>query len=69
MVIIWLACVHQTEFSEGCIMSSCVKPRIKSETNPVVLLHSFDRFVINATNAVIKIILFPAEPGSKYCIT
>ncbi|XP_044467641.1 uncharacterized protein LOC123197407 isoform X2 [Mangifera indica] len=32
----------QTEFSEGCIMSSCVKPRIKSETNPVVLLHSFD---------------------------
>ncbi|XP_031268494.1 uncharacterized protein LOC116126964 [Pistacia vera] len=34
--------VQQTEFSGSCIMSSCVKPRIKNETNPVVLLHSFD---------------------------
>ncbi|KAL4652860.1 hypothetical protein ACB092_01G261800 [Castanea dentata] len=29
-------------FSESCIMSSCVKPLIQSETNPVVLLHCFD---------------------------
>lgn len=28
--------------SESCIMSSCVKPLIQSETNPVVLLHCFD---------------------------
>ncbi|KAF8399588.1 hypothetical protein HHK36_015456 [Tetracentron sinense] len=32
----------QIGFSESCIMSSCVKPLIKSETNPVVLLHGFD---------------------------
>ncbi|KAL3525854.1 hypothetical protein ACH5RR_014226 [Cinchona calisaya] len=29
-------------FSESCIMSSCVKPRFQCDTNPVVLLHSFD---------------------------
>ncbi|XP_048327250.2 alpha/beta hydrolase domain-containing protein VTE7 isoform X1 [Ziziphus jujuba] len=28
--------------SESCIMSSCVKPLIQSEINPVVLLHCFD---------------------------
>lgn len=28
--------------SEGSVMSSCVKPLIQSETNPVVLLHCFD---------------------------
>lgn len=28
--------------SESCIMSSCVKPVIQSEINPVVLLHCFD---------------------------
>ncbi|KAF8408202.1 hypothetical protein HHK36_007345 [Tetracentron sinense] len=32
----------QISFSEKCIMSSCVKPLIRSETNPVVLLHGFD---------------------------
>ncbi|XP_059643656.1 alpha/beta hydrolase domain-containing protein VTE7 [Cornus florida] len=32
----------QVGFSESCIMSSCVKPLIKRETNPVVLLHCFD---------------------------
>ncbi|XP_039163121.1 uncharacterized protein LOC120290775 [Eucalyptus grandis] len=26
----------------NCIMSSCVKPLVKGETNPVVLLHGFD---------------------------
>ncbi|KAJ4707309.1 alpha/beta-Hydrolases superfamily protein [Melia azedarach] len=31
-----------TEVSESCIMSSCVKPQIRSEINPIVLLHSFD---------------------------
>lgn len=34
--------VKQNEHSENCIMSSCVNPLIKSEINPVVLLHSFD---------------------------
>ncbi|XP_030514702.1 uncharacterized hydrolase YugF isoform X2 [Rhodamnia argentea] len=29
-------------FSDNCIMSSCVKPLVKGETNPVVLLHGFD---------------------------
>ncbi|XP_059445451.1 alpha/beta hydrolase domain-containing protein VTE7 isoform X2 [Corylus avellana] len=29
-------------FSEGCIMSSCVRPLTKSKTSPVVLLHGFD---------------------------
>uniref|UniRef100_A0A7N2KZ44 AB hydrolase-1 domain-containing protein n=2 Tax=Quercus lobata TaxID=97700 RepID=A0A7N2KZ44_QUELO len=29
-------------FSESCIMSSCVKPLIQSDINPVVLLHCFD---------------------------
>ncbi|KAK3032565.1 hypothetical protein RJ639_036804 [Escallonia herrerae] len=28
----------QTKFAESCIMSSCVKPRVESETNPVFLL-------------------------------
>lgn len=28
--------------SDNCIMSSCVKPLVKGETNPVVLLHGFD---------------------------
>nr|GLL47652.1 uncharacterized protein LOC109162122 [Ipomoea trifida] len=28
--------------SKGCIMSSCVKPAVRSEENPVVLLHGFD---------------------------
>ncbi|KAK9272536.1 hypothetical protein L1049_002909 [Liquidambar formosana] len=32
----------QIGFSENCIMSSCVKPLMRSETNPVVLLHCFD---------------------------
>ncbi|KAJ7953908.1 alpha/beta-Hydrolases superfamily protein [Quillaja saponaria] len=29
-------------FSESSIMSSCVKPSIQAQTNPVVLLHGFD---------------------------
>ncbi|KAL3526588.1 hypothetical protein ACH5RR_011244 [Cinchona calisaya] len=29
-------------FSENCIMSSCVTPRIQCGSNPVVLLHCFD---------------------------
>ncbi|CAL5369813.1 unnamed protein product [Camellia sinensis] len=32
----------QIEFSESCIMSSCVKPIRQCESNPVVLLHCFD---------------------------
>ncbi|KAL6961190.1 Alpha/beta hydrolase domain-containing protein vte7 [Sarracenia purpurea var. burkii] len=32
----------QIGFSESCIMSSCVKPMKQHDTNPVVLLHSFD---------------------------
>ncbi|KAK9277435.1 hypothetical protein L1049_006978 [Liquidambar formosana] len=32
----------QVSFSESCIMSSCVKPLIQSNTSPVVLLHGFD---------------------------
>jgi len=40
--LLWL----QIGSSESCIMSSCVKPLIQSETSPVVLLHCFDRFEI-----------------------
>ncbi|PHT67695.1 hypothetical protein T459_27182 [Capsicum annuum] len=29
-------------FSKGCVMSSCVKPKEHKEVNPVVLLHGFD---------------------------
>ncbi|PON64669.1 Alpha/beta hydrolase fold [Trema orientale] len=29
-------------FKEDCIMSSCVKPLVQSNTSPVVLLHGFD---------------------------
>nr|XP_016494322.1 PREDICTED: uncharacterized hydrolase YugF-like isoform X2 [Nicotiana tabacum] len=29
-------------FSKGCVMSSCVKPKEQTEANPVVLLHGFD---------------------------
>ncbi|KAG6654156.1 hypothetical protein I3843_05G115500 [Carya illinoinensis] len=29
-------------FSDNCIMSSCVRPLIRSKTSPVVLLHGFD---------------------------
>ncbi|XP_047255486.1 2-hydroxy-6-oxononadienedioate/2-hydroxy-6-oxononatrienedioate hydrolase isoform X3 [Capsicum annuum] len=29
-------------FSKGCVMSSCVKPKEQKEANPVVLLHGFD---------------------------
>ncbi|EPS70191.1 hypothetical protein M569_04568, partial [Genlisea aurea] len=32
----------QVDFSEKCIMSSCVVPKIRSDSNPVVLLHCFD---------------------------
>ncbi|XP_051117629.1 uncharacterized protein LOC127242214 [Andrographis paniculata] len=33
----------QVGFSEGCIMSSCVAPRVHTDSaNPVVLLHCFD---------------------------
>ncbi|KAG6660197.1 uncharacterized hydrolase YugF isoform X3 [Carya illinoinensis] len=32
----------QIGISESCIMSSCVKPIIQRETNPMVLLHCFD---------------------------
>lgn len=38
--------IKQVGFSEGCIMSSCVKPKVQNATNPVVLLHCFDRFVM-----------------------
>lgn len=48
---------QQTEVSESCIMSSCVKPQIRSEINPIVLLHSFDRFVICAISIVVVTIL------------
>ncbi|PRQ40660.1 putative 2-hydroxy-6-oxonona-2,4-dienedioate hydrolase [Rosa chinensis] len=29
-------------FGENCVMSSCVKPLVRSEKSPVVLLHGFD---------------------------
>ncbi|XP_059648769.1 alpha/beta hydrolase domain-containing protein VTE7 [Cornus florida] len=32
----------QVSFSESSIMSSCVKPLLQTNTNPVVLLHGFD---------------------------
>ncbi|KAK2631478.1 hypothetical protein EUGRSUZ_L02857 [Eucalyptus grandis] len=32
----------QIESSDGWVMSSCVKPSIRSNNNPVVLLHCFD---------------------------
>ncbi|PIM98614.1 putative hydrolase/acyltransferase (alpha/beta hydrolase superfamily) [Handroanthus impetiginosus] len=32
----------QVGFSESCIMSSCVTPRVRRDANPVVLLHCFD---------------------------
>ncbi|KAF9591533.1 hypothetical protein IFM89_004587 [Coptis chinensis] len=32
----------QTSFSDGSIMSSCVKPLMQNDTAPVVLLHGFD---------------------------
>ncbi|KAH6761848.1 alpha/beta-Hydrolases superfamily protein [Perilla frutescens var. hirtella] len=32
----------QVGFSESCIMSSCVMPRIRTDASPVVLLHCFD---------------------------
>ncbi|KAL2252376.1 UNVERIFIED_CONTAM: hypothetical protein Sindi_0032300 [Sesamum indicum] len=32
----------QVGFSESCIMSSCVTPRVCRDANPVVLLHCFD---------------------------
>ncbi|XP_043706995.1 protein ABHD14B isoform X5 [Telopea speciosissima] len=32
----------QVGMSEKCIMSSCVKPLLETEKNPVVLLHGFD---------------------------
>ncbi|KAG9157712.1 hypothetical protein Leryth_021225 [Lithospermum erythrorhizon] len=30
------------DFSKHCIMSSCLKPSVQNDANPVVLLHSFD---------------------------
>ncbi|KAF5939163.1 hypothetical protein HYC85_023422 [Camellia sinensis] len=36
----------QVSFSEGSIMSSCVKPLLQADTNPVVLLHGFDRYTL-----------------------
>lgn len=33
----------QVSFGEICVMSSCVKPLVQSNTSPVVLLHGFDR--------------------------
>ncbi|XP_030547903.1 uncharacterized hydrolase YugF-like isoform X1 [Rhodamnia argentea] len=32
----------QIELTDGWVMSSCVKPSIRSKNNPVVLLHCFD---------------------------
>ncbi|XP_021718396.1 uncharacterized protein LOC110686124 [Chenopodium quinoa] len=32
----------QVSFSDTCIMSSCIRPSIQGNTNPVVLLHGFD---------------------------
>ncbi|XP_006837141.2 monoacylglycerol lipase ABHD6 isoform X1 [Amborella trichopoda] len=32
----------KTSFTEHCIMSSCVKPYLKKESSPIVLLHGFD---------------------------
>ncbi|GAB4829050.1 Alpha/beta hydrolase domain-containing protein vte7, variant 3 [Ancistrocladus abbreviatus] len=32
----------QVNFSENCIMSSCVRPSMQGTANPVVLLHGFD---------------------------
>lgn len=45
-LIIFNVCSSQVGFSDSYIMSSCVKPLTQSnETNPLVLLHSFDRFI------------------------
>ena len=43
LVYLWF---WQMGSSGSCIMSSCVKPVIRSNSNPVVLLHCFDRFVV-----------------------
>ena len=43
LVYLWF---WQIGSSGSCIMSSCVKPVIRSNSNPVVLLHCFDRFVV-----------------------
>ncbi|KAL3511053.1 hypothetical protein ACH5RR_030454 [Cinchona calisaya] len=32
----------QVSFSDTCIMSSCVKPKVDSKKNPLLLLHGFD---------------------------
>lgn len=37
----------QVSFGENSVMSSCVKPLVRSETSPVVLLHGFDRSFTN----------------------
>lgn len=36
--------ILQVGTSESCIMSSCIKPVIQGDKEPVVLLHCFDRF-------------------------
>ncbi|KAK4409823.1 hypothetical protein Sango_0055300 [Sesamum angolense] len=38
-------------FSESCIMSSCVTPRVHRDANPVVLLHCFDSSCLEWTSA------------------
>lgn len=38
----------QINFSEKCVMSSCVKPLLQTQTNPIILLHAFDRPVLFA---------------------
>lgn len=42
---IWCLPKVQVQFNENGIMSSCVRPLVKSSTSPVVLLHGFDRFI------------------------
>lgn len=47
----------QIGFPENCIMSSCVTPNMYHDSNPVVLLHCFDRFVARAINFILQILL------------
>ena len=50
-------------------MSSCVKPVIRNNSNPVVLLHCFDRFVVFESHTNTPWFLFAAKLGSFHCIT
>jgi hypothetical protein len=57
-----MAITFQIDSDKGTIMSSCVKPLCRSSSEPVVLLHGFDRYLLSVILSFFSLVLFYLFP-------